>query len=801
MFRNRFCLSKQGLIIIVLCATVFVFTTSLYAFDPYPFEIAEKGKAREALKEYEDEALKRESEGKLEKAVTAHLDATWLARVAGDYHRAILYGTKAIELSEKGKYPFLQVEALFQTDYEKAVRLLEKAADVVSTSKYEMRGKRVAIDVQIGDIYRKVSDPEEALKYYKKADDYYRTVFETAAETALSRGTDMTETQKEKGPSRRGTGKAHPPGKSRNIEGTKMNFINNLIAMGATYADLNDYESASEFLNKALFYASRFEQMTLKTYLTMGYLYYKKGDYERALEYHKKACQISDIVNIPSYTVGAYSGAAKDYQILKRPEEAVEHYKKAIDSIEDLRSLLQSEEMRSSFFEQMVETYDNMISTLIDLGKPEDAFNFSERARSRTFLDILGSKVDLSREMASALADREREFKARMSVLQIRRNNLEGKDEDEINRQIDELNKEYARFLEKLRREDVEHASLVSVAPLTLKEIQALLSPDKILVEFHVLKDKVVAWAVKKDSVRSVEINKSRKEILDKVRDFRESITNISSEQRVKVLSQELYSTLFRAIDIPKGEGLIIVPHDLLHYLPFESLVTPEGRYLIEDHEISYLSSASLMQFTTDKRKKVGENIIAFGNPDVGDPAYNLIYAEREVKEIAIIYPKSEIYIRKEATKSNAKEKSPGHSVLHFATHSQLNEGNPMKSSLKMAAEAVNDGDFTAEEVFSLNLNASLVVLSACETALGKVSSGDELIGFIRAFIYAGTPSVVTTLWAVDDKSTFLLIQDFYLNMKTMGKGAALRTAQLNVMKNYHHPFFWGAFILTGDPE
>jgi len=188
MFRTRFCLSKQSLIILVPCAIVFLSTTSLYSFNPYPFEVAEKGKAKEALKTYEDEAIKHESEGKLVKAATAYLDATWLARAAGNYHKAILYGTKAIELSEKGKYPELQVEALYQTaesyaaiaDYETAIRLLEKSAEIESTSKYELQGEKANLNMEIGDIYRKLSVPEEALKYYKKVNDYYMPIFGTS---------------------------------------------------------------------------------------------------------------------------------------------------------------------------------------------------------------------------------------------------------------------------------------------------------------------------------------------------------------------------------------------------------------------------------------------------------------------------------------------------------------------------------------------------------------------------------------------------------------------------------------------
>jgi CHAT domain-containing protein len=124
-----------------------------------------------------------------------------------------------------------------------------------------------------------------------------------------------------------------------------------------------------------------------------------------------------------------------------------------------------------------------------------------------------------------------------------------------------------------------------------------------------------------------------------------------------------------------------------------------------------------------------------------------------------------------------------------------------MESSLRLTRTEKDNGRLSAGDIFSLNINAYLVVLSACETALGKINRGDEIIGFTRAFIYAGTPSIITTLWKVNDMATYMLMSEFYKNLKTMRKADALRAAQLNLMKTYRHPFFWGAFVLNGAPE
>src|SRR5262249_34122324 len=149
---------------------------------------------------------------------------------------------------------------------------------------------------------------------------------------------------------------------------------------------------------------------------------------------------------------------------------------------------------------------------------------------------------------------------------------------------------------------------------------------------------------------------------------------------------QELYRLLIApAVPHIKGKELLIVPHDVLHYLPFHALVGSDGRYLIEKYPIYYLSSASLLQFVNEKRKAGGEKVLAFGNPDLGDPEKNLEFAELEAKEVKAAYPESSVYIRKEATEEKSKTLSANRDILHFATHAELNEDDPLSSAVLLA--------------------------------------------------------------------------------------------------------------------
>jgi CHAT domain-containing protein len=138
---------------------------------------------------------------------------------------------------------------------------------------------------------------------------------------------------------------------------------------------------------------------------------------------------------------------------------------------------------------------------------------------------------------------------------------------------------------------------------------------------------------------------------------------------------------------------------------------------------------------------------------------------------------------------------------VHFATHDELNEDEPLSSALLLTPGEGEYGRLEVRELFGLELSARLVVLSACETGLGKLSRGDELVGLQRAFLYAGTPAVITTLWKVDDRASYELVRVFYEQLGVADAAAALRQAQRATLQAFPHPFAWAAFGLTGLPR
>ena len=758
-----------------------------------------KGEAREALAAMEAQGLEAERNAasspsprrNWEEAANAYREAARAAQSLGQFQKAISYGGKALEMAEKTKSPALQTGAIYQLQQSyRAVGNHAKARELVD--------KGIEVTKQI---------PQEGARRFTQASflrelgiDLLRQGKREEAIKNTSESLRLLEDQLAYLKSRADVRRKFPDAVRR----TEDNLVYTLYRLGLAYQRSDKVEDGIRAYERGL---SLIKESGLKTqvevllYWGLGDLYLRKKEFPRALENLQQALEMAERLRLATFIFLASSQLGDLNLQTQRPGEAIPYYKKAIDSIESTRSLLESEELRSSYFEDKRATYGSMIVAQLRAKNPAEAFNYSERARSRAFLDILGSKVQLAR--SGTLLEHERALQARISVLQAMMAG-QGPDASEgprLRQEIEGAQKAYADFLTEVRKENKEQASLINVEPLTLKQVQELLDPGVTMLEYFVVRGAVLLWVVEKDRSRFVNIPIARTDLVSKVTSFRETVYQIGEKEKFSGISQELFRLLIEpALPHIRGKELLVIPHDVLHYLPFQALLSAQDKYLIQDYPIYYLSSASLMQFTHEKRRAGGEKALIMGNPSLGDEAYNLRFAEREAKEVASVYPKSEVYVKEQASKLRAISLGPKNDVLHFAVHAELNENDPMGSALLLVGEGKDDGRLRVGEIFSLDLKAAMVVLSACETGLGKLSNGDELIGLTRAFIYAGTPSIVTTLWKVNDRASYELMREFYQHLKGGKKSDALRQAQLKTMKEFPEPFYWAAYQLTGEP-
>ena len=810
-----------------------------------------RGELKQALALYETAAQEAEKkalssqapQSHWETATTAYREAARAAREAGQLQKSVLYGEKALQAAEKLTYGgyWLWANNELINAY-RAVRNFEKVKERISNGFEKFKTLTAAGGIrplaqlswqanlywQLGNELLRQRDYDKAAEAFSQS-FHFTQAFSTGLQTA-----------------RRG---------DRQLFASSSEFfavqwsrsVLSLASLGHAYRQAGKLELALEEYRQALKFMNAlnlkyYDESDL--YAGMGEVYFRRRNFPHALEHLSKAMILAENQQRPAAISSASVRIGNVFQQTGKTTEAIEHYHKAIRQIESIRSLLQSEEYRQSYFEGAVDAYISMIDVLLSSGKAEEAFNYSERARSRVFLDILGTRVQLSR-LRGGLVEEERALQEQIAAIRARLGGVEEDEEENVidrgslQRELSEAERAYNGFLARVRREDKEQASLMTVEPLTLKEVQELLDPGTTLVEYFVTNTHIHVWVVEKERSQYLSVLLRREDLARQVKAVRESIYALGEKEKFNEVSTSLHKSLIQPL-LPHitGKELIIVPHDVLHYLPFHALVSPDGHYLIEKYPIYYLSSASLLQFTKEKRRAKGERVLAFGNPDLGDPNKDLKFAELEAQEVKTLYPYSTVLVRKEATEGKSKGLSPQHDILHFATHAELKEEDPLSSAILLAKDGKEDGRLEVREIFGMDLKASLVVLSACDTALGKLSSGDELVGLTRAFIYAGTPSVMASLWKVDDASTASLMGSFYRNFKTMSKAEALRQAQLELIRGQassdllarrgvggigklgevpeaksdspgsvpvsisvstSHPYFWAPFILVGD--
>jgi CHAT domain-containing protein len=263
----------------------------------------------------------------------------------------------------------------------------------------------------------------------------------------------------------------------------------------------------------------------------------------------------------------------------------------------------------------------------------------------------------------------------------------------------------------------------------------------------------------------------------------------------VDAQAAELYRDLFAPLEpLVRHRNLVIVPHGDLHFLPFAALWDGR-RHLGEAYALHYAPSATVLKFAREKTARPVGPILALGNPDG-----SLSQAEKEAEIAARLYGDRPLLggRAKESEIASLKAR-PG--ILHLAAHAELNSINPLFTSIKLAPGDGHDGNLEMHEVYGLDLSKTgLVVLSGCKTQIGPLSRGNEIEGLTRAFFYAGTPAVMSSLWKVDDESTAFFMERFYAHLRQgEGRAEALRNAQTETRGRFPHPYDWAAFVLTGD--
>lgn len=332
---------------------------------------------------------------------------------------------------------------------------------------------------------------------------------------------------------------------------------------------------------------------------------------------------------------------------------------------------------------------------------------------------------------------------------------------------------------------------------IKIEEVQANLDDDTQVITYFLGEKSLFSFNITKDSISLL-----RADIADKLVNITNDFKNhLSKRDNIDELSYDLFMYLMgQQLDRDK-RNLIIVPDNVLNYIPFEILRSSDGSLLLDKYDISYDSSARLFLELKKEFFKYDAalNWAGFAPTYLEEEA--LSSSMEEINEIAGLTNGIK-FIGEAATKENFILRNKEFSIIHFAMHAKIDNDNPLYNSLLF-----EDGELTASEIYNSNSKANLVVLSACNTGFGKIEKGEGVMSMARAFHYSGIPSVIMSLWKVPDKETKMIMIDFYRYLKKgESKSEALRMAKISYLdKNkgsiLSHPYYWSGFVLNGNTD
>ena len=779
----------------------------------------------------------------------------------GDYQRALEYYQKALGIWFKALGPeHPDVAASYNNignvycergDYQQALENLQKALGICLKALGPEHPYVAYSYGNIGVVYRELGDYQQALENFEKALEIkLKALGPEHPRVASSYNnigvvyTDFGDYQralenyeKALGICLKALGPEHPR--------VALSYNN----IGSVYYYLGDYQRALENLQKALGICLKAlgpdHPYVAASYNNIGEAYYNLGDYERALEYYEKALAIwlkALGSEHPGMTL-IYGNIGDVYRAQDESDSALVYYEKSIEIFEQSRGKIESEELRKSYTETVSDRYEAIISLLMGMGRPEEAFEYIERSKSKSLQDALQEEYDIDFGKGTIKEKIKESKRLGMKAEALEGQLIEEKQKpdslqnvlkiENLSKLLAKTKEEYFRVAAEIQA-DPDYAFAVRVEPTDIGVLRNELPEGQKLLMTYAGENELYLFLVSREGyeVRSVPVsrdslyglisrcrslcgvgNAKRLDNEDKL--FGWSWEDDGSEfyrQEVAPLKDvlsELYTCLVEPLEeeLSSAEVVTFIPSGQLYYIPWGALLDTEGDSLVflsEKYNWNILTSTELLRcIQRSKHKHRRLRFLALvGNPAGIHPP--LPSTEEEVTSIESVYPNSTTLTGFDATEPQVIRVTPQNQVLHLATHCKLDRDSPWDSYISLAQTDSTDGHWTISEISGQSWDKmQLVTLSACETALGGDRPGLEFQSMAKAFSVAieGPPSIVATLWPVADESTKELMVTFYEELKRNPKSEALHKAQQKLIHSdkYAHPFFWAPFILIGE--
>ena len=526
---------------------------------------------------------------------------------------------------------------------------------------------------------------------------------------------------------------------------------------------------------------------------------------------------------VPDVAWRLHAGLGRTLESRGSLREALEAYDTAVGEIERMALTLPVEDRRTMFLADKWDVYASRALLQRRMGNVAGAFETSERLRARRLLDLLargrwgsatlpeGNVAQEEQDLRGRIAYLTTQLTESPSDLTARGPTVPRRAQDNVLReQLSDAQREYTQLLLRLREESPDYERVVTGTTRSLAEVQRTLRPTEALLEFLVSDSTTIVFVVTADTAMAVDLNVPRAALVGLVRFSRSMLRQPGSDQRglwrtpLRRLHQMLIDPLLDTGALETVTRLIVIPHAELHYLAFDALLDG-NRYLIERFEVGYAPSASVWFDLrhTDVGSERSGRVLAMAPNDERLPG-----SQREVAAIGQLFGlQADVLVGADATEARFRDGVADYDIIHLASYGILNKHNPLFSFVDFGwDDGVHDGRLEVHEVFGLELHARLVVLSACETGLGSgaladMPPGDDWVGLVRAFLFAGAQNVVATLWAVEDQATASFMQEFYEAFAVRGDPvAALSVAKRAAIgkSELAHPRLWAGFVTVG---
>jgi CHAT domain-containing protein/tetratricopeptide (TPR) repeat protein len=493
--------------------------------------------------------------------------------------------------------------------------------------------------------------------------------------------------------------------------------------------------------------------------------------------------------------------------------EAQKHYLAAKNILEKLRHGIRGEELKISFLENKLEIYENLVGlSLLRSGKDNyaQAWGYMEQAKSRNLLETIVKKknpVNAHHADGSGLAGRILKLREelnwyyhRIEIEQTAHPPATGVRLLELRQLAEQTEKNFLRLLRELPASEVEAAGVEDIKPESLESVRETIGPNAALIEYFRVRDQILAAVITQNNLEIISVTTASR-VSQLLSMLQQQFSNFHlNPDHIRQLSQSLLATtkaslhdLYMQLIAPIRESLIqqhliVVPHELLHAVPFHALFDGSN-YLIDSSTISYAPSASIFVQCCKKPALTPGISLVLGVSSEQTPR-----VDEELQSVAAILPHARLLAGADASETALRDYAPQSALIHVATHGFFRQDQPMFSGIRLG-----DTFLTLYDLYTLNLPANHVTLSGCSTGLNAIASGDEIMGLTRGLLYAGARSLLLSLWDVNDASTSEFMTNFYKNCID---GKSLALAQQNaihqIKEQYAHPYYWAPFVLMG---